>query len=313
MPAAQMMMSWMQALSDLTRARALRVLERTELTVAELCAVLQSPQSTVSRHLKVLADDGWVVSRREGTSRLYRIATDELDSAAKRLWSLVREQTSLNATADQDDGRLEQVLAERRTRSQAFFSSAAGQWDKLRGELFGDRFDAWALAALADSTAIVGDLGCGTGQMSERLAPFVRHVIAVDNSAPMIKAARARLGGHDNVDLRRGELTALPIDDAALDLATVVLVLHHLPEPAAVLADVARTLKPGGKLLLVDMQRHDRRDYQQDMGHVWLGFECEQITDWLDTARFGDARWVPLPPEPGAKGPSLFTVTAIKH
>src|SRR5512145_546438 len=139
--AAPAMLDWMSALADATRARTLRLVERNELTVADLCAVLQLPQSTVSRHLKVLADEGWVAARPEGTSRLYRMTLDTLDPAARRLWSLLREQTAHTPVAAQDDQRLASIVAERQTRSQAFFTSAAGQWDRLRREMFGAHFD----------------------------------------------------------------------------------------------------------------------------------------------------------------------------
>ncbi|MEX2672817.1 MAG: metalloregulator ArsR/SmtB family transcription factor [Phycisphaeraceae bacterium] len=306
------MLSWMSSLADATRTRTLRLLERHELSVAEVCAVLQLPQSTVSRHLKVLGDDRWVISRREGTSRVYRMRSAELEPGARRLWQLVREQTASTATIDQDERRLAHVLAERQTRSQAFFSTAAGQWDKLRREFFGDRFDLLALPALLDETWTIADLGCGTGQIAEALAPFVQQVIAVDSSTAMLKAARTRLGNLSNVDIRRGDLTTLPIDDAQLDAATIFLVLHHVSEPAAVFSEIARTLKPGGKLLIVDMLHHDRREMREQMGHVWLGFEQEQLADWLSEADFTLRRFTPLPTEPDAKGPGLFAAVARK-
>ncbi|MDX2171026.1 MAG: metalloregulator ArsR/SmtB family transcription factor, partial [Deltaproteobacteria bacterium] len=168
---------WMASLADATRARMLRLVERHELAVAELCTVLQLPQSTVSRHLKVLVDDGWLAARSEGTSRFYRLALADLDPAARRLWALLREQTGQGGVAEQDERRLASVLAGRRTRSQAFFGSAAGQWDRLRREMCGERFDLAALAGLLDDSGTVGALGCGTGQMAEPLAPFVRQVI----------------------------------------------------------------------------------------------------------------------------------------
>lgn len=302
--------SWMESLADVTRARLLRLLERQELAVAELCAVLQLPQSTASRHLKVLADDGWISVRSEGTSRLYRLGADGLDPAARRLWALMREQIGATAAAEQDDQRLATVVAERQSRSRAFFSSAAGQWDRLRREMFGERFDLLALAALLDEDWTVADLGCGTGQISATLAPFVRRIIAVESSGAMLKAARRRLEGLDNVELRRGELEALPIDDASIDAAAIYLVLHHVPDPVAVLRETARALRPGGRLLLVDMFRHDRTEYQQQMGHVWLGFEPGQIETWLRQAGLERVRLRPLPPEPQGKGPALFAATA---
>jgi ubiquinone/menaquinone biosynthesis C-methylase UbiE/DNA-binding transcriptional ArsR family regulator len=296
------------SLADTTRSRILLLLDRHELTVSEICGIVQLPQSTVSRHLKALSDTGWVSSRAEGTSNVYTI-TREMDAPARRLWLLVREHVGVTAAATQDQRRLQGALAERRTKSQEFFSSSAGQWDRVRDELFSDRFHLSALAALADAEWIVGDLGCGTGQVSAALAPFVQRVIAVDGSAAMVHAARKRLHMFDNVDLRRGELEALPIDSGRLDAATVMLVLHHVPEPSRALAEVARVLKPGGRILIVDMLPHDREQYRHQMGHVWLGFSEDQIERLLLEAGFETVRVVALQPDAKAKGPALFVAT----
>ena len=299
------------SLADTTRSRILLLLDRHELTVSELCGIMQLPQSTVSRHLKALADAGWIAARAEGTSNLYAM-TRELDGSARRLWLLVREQVGPSAAATQDQRRLQAALAERRTKSQEFFSSSAGQWDRVRDEMFGDRFHLSALAAFAEREWTVGDLGCGTGTVSAALAPFVARVVAVDGSAPMLQAAKKRLQQFDNVDLRRGELEALPIDDARLDAATLMLVLHHLPEPERALAEAVRVLKPGGRLVLVDMLPHDRDSYRQQMGHVWLGFSDEHMQRLLSKSGFEDVRIVSLAPDAKAKGPGLFVATARK-
>src|SRR6266850_2266415 len=137
MKEASTVVDQLSVLSDAIRVRMLAVLEDCELTVSELCDVVQLPQSTVSRHLKTLADGDWVTSRRDGTRRLYTLPLDDVEASARRLWDVVREQVSVSATSSQDDRRLKQVLARRRTQSEAFFSSSAGQWDKLREELFG--------------------------------------------------------------------------------------------------------------------------------------------------------------------------------
>jgi ArsR family transcriptional regulator len=300
----------LSALADTTRSRILLLLDRHDLSVTELCGILQLPQSTVSRHLKALSDSGWIAARAEGTSNVYAMTRDDLDAARKRLWALVREQVASTPAAAHDQRRVQTVLAERRTKSQEFFSSSAGQWDRLRDELFGERFHLAALPAFADPEWTVGDLGCGTGQMTAALAPFVHHVIAVDASAAMLQAAKRRLHGIDNVELRRGELEALPIAEARLDAATLALVLHHLPEPGRALAEVARVLKPGGRLLVIDMLPHDRDSYRQQMGHVWLGFSDEHVRRILEESGFGDVRVVPLSPNPKSKGPGLFVATA---
>ena len=302
----------LSALSDPTRSRLLLLLDRHELTVSELCGILQLPQSTVSRHLKALADAGWIGARAEGTSNLYTLAREALDPSARRLWLLVREQVAPTPAATQDQRRLQTTLAARRSKSQEFFASSAGQWDRLRDELFGDRFHLAALAAFAEDAWTIGDLGCGTGRASEAIAPFVARVIAVDASAAMLQAAKKRLQPFDNVDLRRGDLEALPIDDALLDAATLMLVLHHVTEPARALAEVARVLKPGGRLILVDMLPHDREHYRQQMGHVWMGFSEEQISRLLADGGFDQVRIVPLAADAKVKGPGLFVATSIK-
>ncbi len=303
-------LNWLSVLSDSTRVRVLRLLERQELTVAELCAILRLPQSTVSRHLKVLADEDWARSRREGTSRFYRVTLDDLDPTARRLWLLIREQTADDPAIEQDQYRLGEVLTQRQTRSQAFFASTAGQWDKLRHELFGERFDLLAMPALMPADWTVGDLGCGTAQIARRLAPYVKRVIAVDSSPEMLDAARDLLEGAENVELKRGELERLPIDDQTLNAAVFSLVLHHVPDPGEAIAEAARTLAPAGHLLIVDMMRHDRREYQQQMGHVWLGFDREQVEEWCEAAGLEKLIWRPVPAEPDAKGPGLFVAKA---
>jgi ubiquinone/menaquinone biosynthesis C-methylase UbiE len=297
------------SLADTTRSRILLLLDRHELTVSELCGIVQLPQSTVSRHLKALADGDWIGARAEGTSNLYTMTRDGLDPAARRLWLLVREQVGSSPAAAQDQRRLQAALAERRTKSQEFFSSSAGQWDRVRDELFGDRFHLAALAAFAQRDWRVGDLGCGTGQVSAALAPFVERVIAVDGSAAMLQAAKRRLHAFDNVELRRGDLEALPIDEGHLDAATLMLVLHHVPEPERALAEVARVLKPQGRGVIVDMLPHDRDSYRQQMGHVWLGFSDDHVRRMFQEAGFEDVRMVSLPPDAKAKGPGLFVAT----
>ena len=301
----------MSALSDVTRCRMLLVLERHELAVSELCAVVQMPQSTVSRHLKTLGDERWVVSRSDGPSRLYTMAGARLEPAEKRLWSLIRDQVAQSPAAAQDAQRLRSVLAERRSKSQEFFSSAASQWDRMRVEMFGQGADLLSMRALLDDRWTVGDLGCGTGQLTASIAPFVGRVIAVDDSAAMLNAARKRLTGVKNVSLERGRLESLPIEDGALDAAILFLVLHYVEDPAAALAEARRTLRPGGKLLVADMTPHDREEYRRTMGHLWQGFSRDQITGWLSDAGFTAVRHHLLAADPAAKGPTLFVAGAV--
>jgi ubiquinone/menaquinone biosynthesis C-methylase UbiE len=299
----------MTALADSTRSRMLLLLERHELTVNEIRSVLQLPQSTVSRNLKALSDQDWITSRPEGTSRRYR-AAEKMEPASRKLWHLVREQVVSTPAAQQDTRRVQAVLAHRRSKSQKFFSTAAGQWDKLRDELFGKRADLLGLVGLIDDTWTIGDLGCGTGRLTESLAPFVNRVIAVDDSSAMLAAARRRVASMSNVDVRSGRLESLPIEDGSLDAALLFLVLHYVPEPEVAITEARRTLKPGGRLLIVDMMPHDREDLLHEMGHVWRGFSEEQIASLFEAAGFAGGRYHPLPPDEAAKGPTLFAAVA---
>lgn len=301
----------LNALSDPTRSRLLHVLEGRELTVTELCSVLQLPQSTVSRHLKILSDEGWVASRADGTSRYYRLGAS-LDAGARQLWTIVRDQVAESPAGRQDARRVDGVLSERRARSQEYFSSVAGQWDAVRSELFGDRSPLVGMLALVDSDWVVADLGCGTGPLTATLAPFVRGVIGVDASRAMLAAARRRLEGVTNADLRQGELEALPLEAGEVDAAIMSLVLHYIAEPAKALGEAARVVRPGGRLIVIDMMPHDRAEYRQQMGHVWQGFSEEQLTAWLSAAGFDKVRYTPLPVDSAAKGPELFVVAARK-
>ena len=313
MKTTEAILDHLSALTDPARCRILLLLEQHELTVGELCSVVQLPQSTVSRHLKTLGESGWVVSRRDGTSHYYYLPDgDDGSSALPQLWNIVRGEIAETPAAIQDFKRLEGTWVARRTKSQEFFASAAGEWDRLRTELFGEHFYSHSLLALLDRSWVVGDLGCGTGQVTERLAPFVERVVAVDGSAEMLSAARARLRKHKNVLLRKGVLEKLPIQDASLDAAVLMLVLHHLPAPIAVLSEARRVLRPGGKLLIVDMYPHQREEYKQQMGHVWLGFSEQTMKKHLAAAGFDLGAIHSLSPDVDAMGPTLFAAVAYK-
>lgn len=296
------------SLADPTRTRLLLLLGRHELSVNELCAAVQLPQSTVSRHLKLLSDEGWLSTRSEGPSRYYRLAP-RLEPTARRLWQVIRDGLAAQPEAGQDRARAAQVVSERRTRSQEFFSSAAGQWDALRAELFGPRAGLTGLLALLADDMVIGDLGCGTGAASAELAPYARRVVAVDESKAMLAAARRRLHDHGNVELRSGALEALPLDDGELDAAVMSLVLHYVAEPVAALSEARRVLKPGGRLVVVDMMAHGRAEYRETMGHMWQGFTEEQMRAWLAECGFGSVRWRGLAAEAGARGPVLFAAS----
>ncbi len=288
------------------RIRLLTALEGHELGVSELCRVVQLPQSTVSRHLKVLQVAGWVRRRSEGTAGLFR-ADPELATDRLALWAAIRGAYAPTLLAEEDRLRLGSVLAART--GPAFFSTRAAEWDDVRRSWFGDGFLLPAVASLLPRSLRVVDLGCGTGVALVALAPFVRTVVGVDREAAMLEAAASRVAALPNVELRRGGLEALPLADGEVDAAVCLLVLHHVPELAPVLKEVHRVLVPGGRLCVVDMVAHDREDWRHTMGHAWRGFARDALTDVAAAAGLACEGWSALPAHADADGPPLFLAT----
>lgn len=296
--------------ADPVRARLLILLEPRELSVGDLGEILQIPQPSVSRHLKALNEAGWVTSRADGSTRFYRTVRPA-GAAAQQLWELVRQDIEGTAEARRDAERGRHVIARREARD-SFFEGSAGEWDAIRTDLFGGRVELLPLLGLLNANAVVGDLGAGTGQLSQAMAPFVSQVIAVDGSPAMIEVARTRLAGTANVELRHGQLEALPVATATLDIAILSLVLTYARDPGLVVAEAARTLVPGGRLLLVDLDRHEQVELQQRFGQQWPGFGAADVLAWLDNAGLARSRVLPLPPDPSARGPLLFAASASK-
>jgi ubiquinone/menaquinone biosynthesis C-methylase UbiE/DNA-binding transcriptional ArsR family regulator len=300
------------ALSEMVRLRICRLLEVHELSVGEIAKVVQMPQSTVSRHLKVLSDAGLLQKRAEGTATLYRLTQDDLEPATRTLWHSIASQLADDLLVQDDLRRVDAIIAERRVDSLSFFGRVAGEWDDVRQSLFGSGFTMRALLGLLPSHWTVADLGCGTGNGAEFVAPYVREVIAVDQSRPMLDAARKRLAGLGNVRFLDAPIESVPLADASVDAAMSLMVLHHVTEPVEALTEMRRILRPGGVALIVDMLEHDRTEYRHTMGHVHLGFSGQRIGRMLASAGLGEVRITSLPADPDAKGPGLFVATSKK-
>jgi ArsR family transcriptional regulator len=305
-------LSWLGTLGDVARLRVLRLLEREELGVGELSRALQLPQSTVSRHLKPLFEQGWVTKRAEGTQSLYRMMPAALAADMRELWRMSRDHLGSAASFDEDDARLAEVLAARRVDSRTFFGRIGGDWDELRRELFGDAFVSEALLGLLPPDAVAVDIGCGTGEAAERLAPVVRKVIALDREPAMLAAARKRLARFTNVEFRQGDLLSPPLAAGEADLGILMLVVHHMDDPAAVLRALAPGFRKGGALLVVDMASHDRSGYQQTMGHRHLGFSEAEMAGFAAGSGFAVRRHVRLRPDTSGKGPGLFAALLVR-
>lgn len=292
------------------------------LSVGELAEVLKLPQSTVSRHLKTLTDANLAEARRDGTSMLYRLTPAANLHASKQLRELARTHLDHDPTARTDAHRLAAVLRRREPdpAPDGFFGKHAPEWDSLRTKWFGDRFHLEALLALLNPEWTVADVGTGTGAMLPLLAPHVKQVIAVDPSPAMLKAAKSRVRSLNlpNVDLRPGAAERLPIEPASVDVVLLALVLVYTPDPPAALNEARRILKPGGLLLIIDLQPHTLELLREKLEHRWLGFPQHQLEAWLTTAGFTSPRWHPLSPAPAKSAkdkdtphaPDLFALRA---
>jgi len=301
----------LSVLADPIRLRILCVLRREELGVGEIARTLGVPQSTASRHLKPLHEAGLVVRRGSGTRTLHAAATTATGPAAQ-LWSMAAERAQSDRTIEQDLERLQQVLAERRIDSVDFFGRVAGEWDAMRRTLFGELFIDEALCSLVPHDWVVADLGCGTGEVAERLAPLVKKVVLVDREPAMLEGARKRLKGSTNCEFRKGDLLDLPGRACEWDAAVAMLVLHHVEQPGRALKQVGRCLKSGGSVLVVDLAPHDQEGFRHRMGHAHLGFSETALAGYAAEAGMRLNRWRRLRPDTHCRGPGLFAAVLSK-
>jgi len=312
----------LKAFADPVRQRILALLQLppAELSVGEICDILKLPQSTVSRHLKTLAEWQLVAIRPDGTAMMYRLGEASQQAAVKTLLDLATSAMHDDPAARHDAARLITIIRRREANKQRTFVTPAPEWEQIRAAWFGETFHIEAMVAGWNPAWVVGDLGTGTGLMLPILAPHVNKIIAVEIAEDMLLATQQRVHaeGLTNVEVRRGSLDHLPIEDASLDVALVQLVLVHVADPLLALRQAARALKPNGVLIVVDLQPHEEKFFMQKMGHRCLGFTPEQIRQWLTEAGFSQTRWHGLParhwraPETDIRIPDLFVVRAVR-
>ena len=268
-----------RALGDPTRLRIFALLRRMELSVGELAQVLGQSQPRVSRHVRILADAGLTARRREGSWVFLALAEDPRNEP---LLAAI-EQVSAD-WAEEDAARLTQVRAERAQAAARYFEAHADDWDAIRSMYVPEQQVEAAMSALLGQRPVgrLVDLGTGTGRMLEVFGGAATRALGVDRSPEMLRLARAKLAeAVPAAELRQGDLTALPLGDAIADTVILHQVLHFVPQPAAALAEAARLLADGGRMLIVDFAPHEREELRTRDAHQRLGFSDGQIAGWL--------------------------------
>jgi ArsR family transcriptional regulator len=282
-PRLDTLLTALKAAADPTRLRLLALCDAEALSVGELVDILAQSQPRISRHLKLLAEAGLLVRRRDGAQVFYRRAPQS---------SLAESLTNLLPTPDPelqgDRQRLGELRQKRAAKADAYFAVNAGRWDALRSLHVDDQVIERALldAMLGHHPARMADIGTGTGRMLEIFAPHVRQAVGIDGSREMLDVARLKLEnkGFAHVDLRHADLAHLPLPSAAYDLAIIHQVLHFAAHPEQIIFEAARILAPGGRLAVVDFAPHDLEMLRSEHQHRRLGFATAELEDDLREA-----------------------------
>ncbi len=274
----------LKALADPLRLRVLAAVSEEELTVGEVQEVVASAQPSVSRNLAILREAGFVQARKEGTN-VYFSVRESMSELAGELFKSLQVQWSGLPEVKQDKVRLAECRRRRLRRSQNYFESVAGDWERIRKSYFDDHVTPMAIEKLLPRDLVVADIGCGTGSLTFELARFAKKVIGIDLSREMLRQARdsARQKGVRNVEFRHGDALKLPLESASVDAAFCVMVLHFLPEPRQAIAELCR-IAHGGSVIIVDLVQHGQEWMREEMAHRWLGFDERSIAGWFREA-----------------------------
>lgn len=271
----------LKVLADATRVRLLTLLEGEELTVAELSAITRLAQPRVSTHLARLKEAGLVRDRRAGVSAYYRFDEASLDPALRSLWQTLSTGSD-DPLLRQDAERVAGVLA-MRAADQNWADSVAGDMERHYSP--GRTWEALARSALPLlETGDVLDIASGDGVLAELLAPHAHRYVCIDASPRVVAAAKERLRRYKNVEVREADMHALPFADASFDLVVLMHALTYAAKPAQAVAEAARVLKRGGRLLLSSLARHEHRNAVEAYGHANLGFSDKELKKFVDKA-----------------------------
>jgi ubiquinone/menaquinone biosynthesis C-methylase UbiE len=276
----------LRALSDPTRLRIVALLERDELSVAELQEITRLGQSRISTHLGLLQESDLVQSRREGKRSFYKLNENANATAREFIQVAIRGAKELPEQSS-DQINLRRVLNRRREQAEVYFNQIAGRFDRVYGP--GRSWQAFGhLLLRVLPPLVVADLGAGEGLLSELLARRCKKVIAVDNSEKIVAfgKAKAKKNGLKNLEFRLGDLQEPPIDADSVDLVILSQALHHAEVPEEALAAAHRILKPGGQIMILDLLRHNFERARELYGDRWLGFAESDLHHWLESAGF---------------------------
>jgi DNA-binding transcriptional ArsR family regulator/precorrin-6B methylase 2 len=304
----------LRAAADPSRLRLLRLLDREELNIGELADATSMTQSSVSRHVAMLREAGFVEERSEGVRTYLRVASSPSAASAPLL------QAVLAAVRDEGFGhaadleRLERVRRGREEEREAIFDDLAADWDALREELLGGRLSALEIASLLVPARMrIVDAGAGTGVslpwLSAVAGPEGR-VIAVERSPAMVARAKERASGLANVEVRRGRIEDLPVDDGWADALVLSLTLRQTADPAATLARCIRAVKPGGRIVVADVEAHGDATLVGRLGRGFVGFTEDELVALLAGAGLEGVRVVDAPPARNHQNGAVRTARA---
>ena len=273
-------------MSDPTRLRIVALLERGELSVAELQEITRLGQSRISTHLGLLQESGLLQSRREGKRAFYKL-NEQADATGREFIQVAIRGAKELPEHSGDQTNLKRVLNRRREQAEVYFNQIAGRFDRVYGP--GRSWQAFGHLLLRIlPPLVVADLGAGEGLLSELLARRCKRVIAVDNSEKIVAfgKAKAKKNGLKNLEFRLGDLQKPPIDADSVDLVILSQALHHAEIPQEAIAAVYGILKPGGQVMMLDLLQHNFDKAHELYGDRWLGFAESDLHNWLENAGF---------------------------
>lgn len=309
------MTEWLESLrllADPTRLRLMAVLARNRLSVAELQEALGMGQSRISTHLGLLRKGGLLQDRRDGKNIFYGWAADLPESTVALIQSTLAH-AGLAAELRRDRENLGAILKRRRAQTEAYFNAVAGRMGKSYCPGRSWRGMAHLFLGLVPKV-VVADLGAGEGDLARLLAHRCERVIAVDLSAKMVAFGRrqAKAMGLKNLDYRQGDIEDPPIEDGAVDIAILSQALHHATDPEAALRACHRILRPGGRLVVLDLKQHQFDAARELYSDTWLGFREAELLRWVVTAGFGDTDFQTVEREEKPPHFQSFVLTATK-